>query len=101
MLLILPSMFERKPWNSAFTCSFTPAISSPMVPTKLATAFEMPVLSSNLIIDQRAQPTEKTETFIPKTKVEEEPVKEDYISEINPFRKTKEADGIYLGYEPH
>lgn len=80
----------------------TAIIDSRLVKVRTKDGFEMPVLSSNLIIDQRSQPEEKKPVVvIPSNISDDKQVKEDYISDINPFRKIREVDGVYLGYEPH
>ncbi len=67
--------------------------------------FEIPVLSSELILDYRAQESTEESFTKPgkepkKTPVQEE-VQESNISDINPWGKVKEEEGIYLVYEPH
>ena len=68
--------------------------------------FEIPVLSSELIPDYRSQaPAEETSNELKREKQAEEPALEDVtdsnISDINPWGKVKEEEGIYLVYEPH
>lgn len=83
-------------------------IDSKIVHVETADGFELPVLSSDLIIDQRSLESEATEnlfSFKPPVKqevasnaVEEE---ESNISEINPWGNVREEKGIYLAFEPH
>ena len=68
--------------------------------------FEIPVLSSDMILDSRFQ-AQNEPLFTPsfpgvteKPKAEEETV-EEFISEINPWGNIKEEKGIYLAFEPH
>ena len=77
-------------------------VDSRLVKVKTDDGFEMPVLTSNLIIDQRSQPAEsKLPDMVPPILRKEEDEKPDFISEINPFRKIREEEGVYLGFEPH
>ena len=68
--------------------------------------FEMPVLSSDLILDFRAQPQDE-QIVIPvfpgasKAVEPEAETVEEFISEINPWGSIKEEKGIYLAFEPH
>ena len=80
-------------------------IDNKLVKLKTNDGFEMPVLSSELIIDQRSLPKDDFSEPIKKSnhvKVEEtEPDEPEFISEINPWGTVKEAKGIYLAFEPH
>jgi len=80
-------------------------IDNKLVKLKTTDGFEMPVLSSELIIDYRALPKEEfTEPFTKPSKQEpkeEEPPEPSNISEINPWGYVKEEKGIYLAFEPH
>lgn len=81
-------------------------IDNRMVKVETDNGFDMPVLATELIPDFRSQPKEE----IPFTRlpgvattpkaVEEEP-EESRISEINPWGKIREEEGIYLAFEPH
>lgn len=83
-------------------------IDSKIVHVETADGFELPVLSSELILDQRSLESEATDNLfsfkppvkqeIIKTEVEEE---ESSISEINPWGNVREEKGIYLAFEPH
>lgn len=67
--------------------------------------FEIPVLSSELILDYRAQASPEETLTRPRKEPEKTPVpaeaEESNISNINPWGKIKEEEGIYLVYEPH
>ncbi len=83
-------------------------IDSKIVHVETADGFELPVLSSDLIIDQRSLESEATEhLFSVKPPVKQEVVKnepeeeESNISEINPWGNVREEKGIYLAFEPH
>jgi len=83
-------------------------IDSKIVHVETSDGFELPVLSSELILDQRSLESEATDNLfsfkppvkqeIIKTEVEEE---ESNISEINPWGNVREEKGIYLAFEPH
>lgn len=80
-------------------------IDNKLVKLRTKDGFEMPVLSSELIIDYRAlpkddfnEPLKKPVTQIP---VKEETPEISNISEINPWGSVKEEKGIYLAFEPH
>lgn len=80
-------------------------IDSKLVKIETDDGFEMPVLTTELIMDFRAE-GQKVETFpVPvhspvqqPREVEEE---EDRVSGINPWGTIKEEKGIYLVFEPH
>ena len=83
----------------------TAIIDNRLVKIKTDDGFEMPVLSSELIIDYRSLPkeefavTQKKEIVAEKeNEITDEP---DLISEINPWGTVKEEKGIYLAFEPH
>jgi hypothetical protein len=86
----------------------TEIIDSKMVKVEVDDGFEMPVLTSELILDFRALEMEEIEkeysnvaaytTNDNKPEQEEEPSR---ISEINPFLTVREEQGIYFVYEPH
>ncbi|PLX04220.1 MAG: hypothetical protein C0595_04195 [Marinilabiliales bacterium] len=83
-------------------------IDSKIVHVETADGFELPVLSSELIIDQRTLESESTDNLfsfkppvkqeVAKNQIEEE---ESNISEINPWGNVREEKGIYLAFEPH
>lgn len=80
-------------------------IDSKLVKLETDDGFEMPVLSTELIIDYRAE--ENKEIYAPRppsiitqTETVEEP-EENRISGINPWGRIKEGKGVYLAYEPH
>jgi hypothetical protein len=86
----------------------TAVIDSRMVKVEVEGGFEMPVLTSELILDYRAKELEEIEKEynrpVVSSSVKEEPEEEpesERISEISPFRSVKEEKGIYLVYEPH
>ncbi len=81
----------------------TGIIDSKLLKVKTDDGFEMPVLSSDLIPDHRSMPdkeniSQKVSNSVTTTKPEEEPY---FISPINPWRKVREEEGVYLGFEPH
>lgn len=80
-------------------------IDNKLVKLKTSDGFEMPVLSSELIIDQRSLPKEEFTEVVrkigPQLKTEEEIPEHNNISEINPWGTVKEEKGIYLAFEPH
>ena len=86
----------------------TKIIDSRMVNVEVEGGFEMPVLTSELILDYRAKEIEDIEKEYslgnskdisqPAEKVEDsEP---DRVTEINPYFQVKEEKGVYLVYEP-
>lgn len=88
----------------------TAILDNKMVNLETEVGFEIPVLSSELILDYRAQPTPKkiTPTTMGSSSSEERqptptptPTPENNISAINPWGKVKEEEGIYLIFEPH
>lgn len=83
-------------------------IDSKIVHVETIDGFELPVLSSELIIDQRSVESEATDNlFSFKTPIKQEVAKneieeeESNISEINPWGNVREEKGIYLAFEPH
>jgi len=85
--------------------TITAIIDNRLVKIKTDDGFEMPVLTSELILDYRSLP--KEEIVVAQKKIiapekEDEIVDEpDPISEINPWGAVKEEKGIYLAFEPH
>ncbi len=76
-----------------------------MVKVQTDDGFEMPVVTSNLILDFRSGQHEEEGRTQPKTALEilnttSEP-EIPAVTEINPWGKVKEQPGIYLAYEPH
>jgi small basic protein len=75
-----------------------------MVKVETDDGFEMPVMTSNLILDYRSGQHDDahskashpaalfSETVVPK---------KPSITEINPWGKVKDAPGVYLAFEPH
>ncbi len=62
----------------------------------------MPVMSMNLMPDYRSMPAEEpVRNPVPPNLIEKEEAEPDFISEINPWRKIREEQGVYLGFEPH
>lgn len=79
----------------------TGIVDTKLVKIKTDDGFEMPVMSSDLILDHRSMPAEEepTRLFPPVVPVEEE--EPEFISEINPWGKVKEDKGVYIAFEPH
>ena len=80
-------------------------IGSKLVNIETDDGFEMPVLTTELIKDYRAEEPLQETMYKPQpmqppqaTEVEEE---EDRISGINPWGTIKEEKGVYLAFEPH
>lgn len=80
----------------------TGIIDQRLVKVRTDDGFEMPVITSNLMPDFRSMPQEeittRTNPPIKPAKVEEEP---EFISDINPWGKVKEENGVYIAFEPH
>lgn len=80
----------------------TGILDSKLVKVKTDDGFEMPVMSVDLIPDYRSMPeAEPARNPIPPNLVEKEVEEPDFISPINPWRKIREEQGVYLGFEPH
>ena len=80
----------------------TAVMDSKLVKIKTDDGFEMPVLSSGLILDHRSMPVEEpVRQVIPSNYIKKEEVEPDFVSEINSWRKIREEKGVYLGFEPH
>lgn len=80
----------------------TSVIDTKLVKIKTDDGFEMPVLSSKIILDHRSMPVvEPVNQVIPSGFVKKEEEEPNFISEINPWRKIREEQGVYLGFEPH
>ncbi len=83
----------------------TAILDNRMIKIETKDGFEIPVLSSELILDYREQAV----TEEPVAGIKEKPGKvpqpevipESTTSLINPWGKVKEEEGIYLVYEPH
>ncbi len=85
--------------------TITALIDQRLVKIETDDGFEMPVLSSELILDHRYLQSEE-QTFLPSPPplpvAEPEPETEpELVSEINPWGNIKEEKGIYLAFEPH
>ena len=80
-------------------------IDNKLVKLRTKDGFEMPVLSSELIIDYRALPkdefAEPLKKPVTQITVKEETPEPSNISEINPWGSVKEEKGIYMAFEPH
>ncbi|MBE0651223.1 MAG: DUF2027 domain-containing protein [Bacteroidales bacterium] len=76
-----------------------------MIKIETEDGFDLPVLSSELILDYRAQASYEEKAILSHKekleKVQPEVVPESNTSLINPWGKVKEEEGIYLAYEPH
>lgn len=86
--------------------TITALLDNRMVKIETEDGFEIPVLSSELILDYRALAVAKeTVTGVikekPETAPQPEAVSESNTSLISPWGKVKEDEGIYLVYEPH
>lgn len=81
-------------------------IDNRMVKVETEDGFEMPVLSSDLILDFRSRPKEEVSftrmqanaAVAAQAATEAEEIR---ISEINPWGRIKEEEGVYLAFEPH
>lgn len=87
----------------------TAVLDNKLVKIKTEDGFEMPVLSNELIFDYRGQeipekgvasPFGPAQPAAKKEEVAQEPESEE-MSEINPFGKAREEEGLYLVFEPH
>jgi len=80
----------------------TGIVDTRLVKLKTDDGFEMPVMTSNLMLDYRSMPEEEhirqVKSVLTPTQEEEEP---EFISEINPWGNVKEEKGVYLAFEPH
>ncbi len=78
---------------------------SKVVKVETDDGFEIPVLSKDLIPDYRSEPD--YENVAPSNissaaqQNTEQPAEENNVTELNPWVKIKEENGIYLVYEPH
>ncbi len=80
----------------------TGVLDSKLVRVKTDDGFEMPVMSMNLMPDYRSMPApEPVRNPIPPNLIEKVAEEPDFISDINPWRKIREEQGVYLGFEPH
>ena len=80
----------------------TKLIDTKLVKIKTDDGFEMPVMTSNLMLDYRSIEAETSTAYRPP--VVAAPVANDepeYITKINPWGKIKEEAGVYLAFEPH
>jgi len=80
----------------------TKLIDTKLVNIKTDDGFEMPVMTTNLMPDYRSLQEEKPNPYmsppIVKPVVDDEP---EFVSEINPWGKIKEENGVYIAFEPH
>ena len=80
----------------------TKLIDTKLVKIKTDDGFEMPVMTTNLMPDYRSIQEESPKPYmsapVAKPVVEDEP---EFISEINPWGKIKEENGVYIAFEPH
>ncbi len=80
----------------------TKIFDSKLVNIKTDDGFEMPVVTSDLMPDHRANPTEETISHKTHPAVQSSEDQEpEFISEINPWGSIKEEHGVYLAFEPH
>lgn len=80
----------------------TKIIDSKLVNIKTDDGFEMPVISSGLMPDYRANPKEDTISYNAPLPVQsKEDTEPEFISEINPWGNVQEEPGVYLAFEPH
>ena len=80
----------------------TKIIDTKLVNIKTDDGFEMPVVSSGLMPDHRANPKEDTISYnapLPVQIVDD--TEPEFISEINPWGNVQEESGVYLAFEPH
>jgi len=77
-------------------------IDTKLVNIKTDDGFEMPVMTTNLMPDYRSMQEESPKPYmsppVAKPVVEDEP---EFVSEINPWGKIKEENGVYIAFEPH
>ncbi len=80
----------------------TKLIDTKLVKIKTDDGFEMPVMTTNLMPDYRSMQEESPSPYmsppISAPAVEDEP---EFVSEINPWGKIKEENGVYIAFEPH
>ena len=80
----------------------TKLIDTRLVNVKTDDGFDMPVMTANLMPDYRSMQEETPSPYRAPVAappvVEEEPV---FVSEINPWGKIKEENGVYIAFEPH
>ena len=80
----------------------TAIIDTRLVKVKTDDGFEMPVMTSNLMPDYRSMPADESPTkVVPPAMLPKEEEEPEFISEINPWGKVKEENGVYLAFEPH
>ncbi len=84
----------------------TAILDNKMVKIKTDDGFEMPVLNHELILDYRSKEAESD--YVPKSfspqadnKAKELPEEDYAVTEISPFGKAHEDEGIYMVFEPH
>jgi hypothetical protein len=80
----------------------TKLIDTKLVKIKTDDGFEMPVMTTNLMPDYRSIQEESPSPYmsppVSTPVVEDEP---EFVSEINPWGKIKEENGVYIAFEPH
>ena len=80
-------------------------IDSKLVKLETDDGFEMPVLTTELIKDFRAEQDNEQTVYRPQTalqpQVQTEEPEENRITGINPWGKIREEKGVYLAFEPH
>ena len=80
----------------------TKLIDTKLVKIKTDDGFEMPVMTTNLMPDYRSMQEESPTPYmsppVAKPVVEDVP---EFVSEINPWGKIKEENGVYIAFEPH
>jgi len=80
----------------------TKLIDTKLVKIKTDDGFEMPVITTNLMPDYRSMQEESPSPYmsppVSTPVVEDEP---EFVSEINPWGKIKEENGVYIAFEPH
>ena len=80
----------------------TKILDSRLVNIKTDDGFEMPVVSSDLMLDHHDIPSDDIITYNnPQTAQSSEDNEPEFISEINPWGSIKEEPGVYLAFEPH
>ncbi len=80
----------------------TGIIDTRLVKVKTDDGFEMPVMTANLMPDFRAMPVDESATkTVPPAMLPREEEEPEFISDINPWGKVKEENGVYLAFEPH
>ena len=79
----------------------TAIIDTRLVKLKTDDGFEMPVMTSNLMLDYRSMPEEEQKRQVIPVSTPTQEEEPEFISEINPWGNVKEEKGVYLAFEPH